>query len=258
MGTERVSCTTQSMLHYFEMEPKLTNLEEKVLGRTTLDLASAAFVASGVRNQRELDSYVAKVESLCQQIEADLAAGRGAQRAEALFDWLWLTKPSRYDRGGNFRLTDVIDAQLHAGTEKVGNCLGLTTLYNVLAQRLGVDTKAISIEDAFGERPHVFSILHLGQRTVDIETILPHGFDYKGHLASPHRVEWENTDLVADIYHSIGNQLLEQGQLEAAIRSYGKALWLNPEYSRAHLNRGIALSMLGRNEDARQDFSRTN
>ena len=44
--------------------------------------------------------------------------------------------------------------------------------------------------------------------------------------------------------------------LEKAIQSYDKAIWLNPNYTKAYLNRGIAMSMLGRDEEARQDFER--
>jgi len=67
---------------------------------------------------------------------------------------------------------------------------------------------------------------------------------------------WGEKELVADIYLSAGNSHFEGEQLEAAVASYSKALWLNPNYTKARLNRGMALSMLGREEEARKDLEK--
>jgi len=155
---------------------------------------------------------------------------------------------------GSYKLTEVLDAQLDPKIEKVGNCLGLTVLYHVLAQRLGLKVKAVHVEDAFGQGPHVFSILYTSSGTVDIEHILPNGFDFESHLHNPHRTGWGDAELIADIYHSIGNRLFEQGSHEEAVQNYSKAIRLNPKYAKAYLNRGIALSMLGREEEASRDL----
>jgi len=124
----------------------------------------------------------------------------------------------------------------------------------VLAQRLGLKVKAVHVEDAFGQGPHVFSILHTGRRTIDIEHILPHGFDFKGHLHNPGRTEWGDAELIADIYHSNGNKLFEQGNHEEAVYNYSKAIRLNPKYTKARLNRALALFMLGHDEEAAKDL----
>jgi len=44
------------------------------------------------------------------------------------------------------------------------------------------------------------------------------------------------------------------GELDEAAQSHGKVIRLNPKYTKAHLNRGIALSMLGHADEAKQDF----
>jgi len=235
---------------------KLSNLEKKLFGAAHPDLAWGALVASGVRDQRELDDYLARINMLCQHIETTSPAEDDLQKAKALFDWLWKTKPDRHEYQGDFRLTEVVDAQLDPNAEKVGNCLGLTVLYNVLAQRLGLAATAVHLEEAFGRGPHVLSTLESNYVTIDIENIFPHGFDFKGHLGNPQRIGWGDAGLIGDIYHSTGNQLFERGELEEAVRSYGKAIWLNPEYTKAHLNRGIALAMLGQDKEAEQNFER--
>jgi len=50
--------------------------------------------------------------------------------------------------------------------------------------------------------------------------------------------------------------LHEQNKLEEAVRNYSKAILFNPKYEKAYLNRGIALSLLGREEEAKRDLER--
>src|SRR4030042_664581 len=236
------------------MKLKLSNLEKQLFDSPKPDLARGALVASGIRTVRELDGYLFRINTLCQQIEVAIKGKDELEKAKTIFDWLWQTKPNRAERQGNFRLTEVLEAQLDPDVEKVGNCLGLTLLYNVLAQRFGLKVKAIHVEDALGQGPHVFSMLETGQGSVDIEHIFPNGFDFKGHMGNPQRTLWSDAELIADIYHSMGNKSFEQGYHEEAVQSYSKAIRLNPRYTKARLNRALALFLLGRDEEARKDL----
>jgi len=237
------------------MEVKLSNLEKTLLGTRPLALASGALVASGVKSSKILDDYIAKIDTLCLHVKDNYATGSDLQIAKELFNWLWETKPERYEYNGNFKLPEVVDGQINPDADKVGNCLGLSVLYNVLAQRLGLKIHSIYLEEAFGRESHVFSVLDMAQGAIDIENILPDGFNYKGHLRNTRRIQWCNAELIADIYHSSGNALFVRGDIEEAIQTYSKAIILNPQYNRAYLNRGIALSAIGRDNEARQDFS---
>jgi tetratricopeptide (TPR) repeat protein len=238
------------------MKLKLSNLEKQLFSSPQPDLAWGSLVASGIRTRREIDRYLSRMNTLCQQLKDAIKGKDELEKARAIFDWLWQTKPNRSERQGNFRLTEVIDAQLDPNTEKVGNCLGLTLLYNVLAQRFGSKVTAIHVEDALGQGPHVFSILETSQGTVDIEHIFPNGFDFKRHLDNPHRTLWGDVELIADIYHSTGNKSFEQGYHEEAVQSYSKAIQLNPRYTKAHLNRALGLFILGKDEEAKKDLER--
>jgi tetratricopeptide (TPR) repeat protein len=209
-----------------------------------------------VKDGHELDRYLARIDQLCQRIaEVFRPKGGDVERAREIFDWLWRAKPYRYQYRGNFRLTDVLEAQV-GERRQVGNCLGLTLLYNVLGQRFGLQVKAAHLEDAFGVGPHVFSILYAEGCCIDIENVFPHGFDYQGHKGNPQREEWGDRELIADIYHSRANELFEQGDLKGAIENYDKAISLNPRYTKARLNKGVALVELGRMGEAREWFSR--
>lgn len=242
-----------------------------------IDLAQGALLASGVETEQEFNRYLARVDRLCQRIADALCnlLGKGGdwEKAKGIFDWLWQAKPHRYEYGGSFRLTEVLDAQLGkkgrgvegGESEKVGNCLGLTLLYNVLAQRFGLMVGAAYLEDAFGLGPHLFTVLYTGGRTIDIENIFPHGFDYRGHRGVPRRgvgresweskrEEWGSRELIADIYHSVANGFFTLGKWERAIENYDKAITLHPKYTRAYLNKGIALVQMGRTEEAREWF----
>jgi len=235
---------------------RLNSLEKKLFSAAQPDLAWGTLIASGVKNQRDLENYLTKIDKLYEQLQRQIPARAELQKAETLFDWLWAGKPNRYQYQGSFRLMDVVDAQLDPSVERVGNCLGLTVLYNALAQKCGLEMKAVYLEEAHGRRSHVFSTLVRGNITIDIDNIFPNGFDSKDHLDNPERVFWGNSELIADIYHSIGWALHEQGKLDNAILNYSKAIRLNTKYAKAYLNRGIALSMLGREEEARRDLER--
>lgn len=235
------------------MPRKLARLEAALLRGSAMELARGALIASGVKDKSVLAQYLAQIDQLCLQIGAEAVSHQYGDRekAKGIFHWLWRTKPNRYQRQGNFKLTDVLDAQL-GEKDEVGNCLGLTLLYNVLGQRFGLKVRAAQLPDAFGLGPHVFTVLYAAGRSIDIENVFPHGFDYPGHVESRQRQEWGDRELIADIYHSVANSLFEQGKLQCSIESYDKAIRLNPEYTKARLNKGIALAELGRVEEAKE------
>lgn len=103
---------------------------------------------------------------------------------------------------------------------------------------------ALYLDNAFGIGPHVLTTLQTERSMIDIENIFPEGFDYKGHLNHPSRTRWGDKDLVADIYHSLGNEFFSKGEFIKALENYDIAIDLNPQYEKAHVNKAILLDKM--------------
>jgi len=214
-------------------------------------LEKNALIASGITKDDLIATYVRKLYKLHQQFIHEMNHISDAlTTAKALFDWLWIKKPERYASHGHYRLHHAIESQLSKSIIAVGNCLGLTLLYNCLLQRVGIDAQALYVENAFGIGPHVLTILKAGELQVDIENIRPDGFGYKGHINDPSRTIWGGQELVADIYHSQGNECYKKGDYNEALRNYDMAIKLNPRYERACLNKAIAVDRRGMEENS--------
>ena len=186
----------------------LTELEKELFkdaesGTLSMSLPQAAFIASGV-NSSQLKEYMKKIFNMITDLRNHVKGHDKVKNAETIFNRMWKTKPNRYELEGNFRLTEVVDAQLDK-TEKIGNCLGLTILYNSLAQELSLSMKAAHLDNFMGH-PHVFSILYTETSMIPIENIFPNGFDYDQHRDNKKIVEWDNIHLIADLYNSRANE----------------------------------------------------
>jgi tetratricopeptide (TPR) repeat protein len=216
------------------------------------DLKKQALIASGLKGENRLAAYAEKLEFLIQKcLPHNYDSFSIKAQAKILFDGLWQHKPGRYRPNGNYRLDEVIDAQLKDGNHAVGNCLGLTVLYNCLLETIGIQAEALHLQNAFGMGPHVLTLLKTGDDPIQIENILPGSFDYKGHLHDPSAKRWGPKELVADIYHSRGNELFKRGQFGRALKNYNMALKLNPQYESARLNKAILkdrMKTAGQNE----------
>lgn len=239
------------------MEEKIERLKKKLSTNKTAeatDLASAALIATGITSYKEIIRYTNKIERICETVNQFVANNDDeVDKARVIFHWLWISKPHRYKPEGHYKIADVIDAQMgHA--RYVGNCLGLTVLYNIIAQHFDIQVKATYLENAFGRGPHVFSILPVGDSVVDIENVFPNGFDYPGHLDYSERDVWGDQELIADVYNSMGNDLFASGKKTRAIECYDKAIVLNPKYKKPYLNKGMALVELGHDEEAGELF----
>ena len=162
-------------------------------------LEEAALTASGVKAQLEREHYLSLFRKVVSQITPQMPQEDEVSRAQFLFNWLWKTKPKRYLPGGYFVLNEVLKAQLRQGAGPVGNCLGLTVLYNSLARQFGLNVVTIHLEKAFHGVPHVFSSLLTGDKQVDIEHVSPEGFNSSAHRETTERKVWGDNQLQADI-----------------------------------------------------------
>ena len=210
------------------------------------DLELEALRASGVEERRAVH-YTGQFNIIQQRLlDQETLSNEPTKKAKQVFQWLWKEKPNRYKHKGYYRLCDVIERQLCEENRDVGNCLGLTILYNCLLRRIGIHAGALYLENAFGISPHVLTLLRIKGIDIEIENILPEGFGYKGHRSNPSRTRWGDRELVADIYHSLGNELFEMNMLRDALKNYDRAITLNPSYEKVKLNKLIVVDKLKR------------
>ena len=204
-----------------------------------------ALQATGVKAHEEMECYRVKLDRIFQKFISILTFKMDPlAKAKALFHWLWRERPSRYEPHGRYKISKVIDAQLDPGSPGVGNCLGLTLLYNCLLDKLGLRAKAVYLQIAFDLRPHVFSLIERENSFIDVENIFPTGFDYAGHRDNPSRILWGDQELVSDIYLCQGNECFEKGQWDDALQNYNLSIKMNPHYEKAFLNRAIVLDRI--------------
>lgn len=196
-----------------------------------------ALIASGVTKEDRIHAYLRELDELVSQFEQHVPPrGDPILVAQDLFVWLWQKKPNRYKAGASFRVQDVIRAQMSESREPVGNCLGLTLLYNSLLRRKKIDARATYLENAFGIGPHVLTALTTQKGVIDVENIFSQGFDFEGHLKDPTRRSLGDRELVAEIYNSAGNEFFENEELDKALRNYELAIRMDPNHERAPLN----------------------
>ena len=218
-----------------------------VIKNRAFNLEKEALFASGIVEKKQITEYRDKLDYLYRQFIREITPSLNPlTKAKALFNWLWKEKPARYEPHGNYKLNNVIGAQLSKDSQSVGNCLGLTLLYNCLLRRMGMMAEALYLENAFETGPHVLTFLQTKESLIDIENILPYGFDYKGHLNNPLRTRWGDRELVADIYLSLGNEFFKKDEFIEALKNYNMAIHLNPQYEKARLNKAILLEKMGR------------
>jgi len=208
-------------------------------------LEEEALLALGIQDRIKIAFYVAELDRISQQfLHQMIPPPDPVDKARALFTWLWISKPDRYKSQGSYKLNEVIEAQLKEDAKSVGNCLGLTLLYNCLLRKISIYAEALYIENAFGIGPHVLTLLQIEKTVIDVENILPDGFDYRGHHTHPARIEWGDRELIADIYHSVANEHFEKGNFVEALKNYDMAINFNPRYEKARLNRAILLDKM--------------
>ncbi len=218
-----------------------------LIKKRAFNLEEEALLASGIQDRGKIVFYVAELDRIYQQFLHQIIPPPDPEdKARALFTWLWTSKPDRYKPQGSYKLNEVIEAQLKGDSKSVGNCLGLTLLYNCLLRRIDIHAGALYLENAFGIGAHVLTLLQTEKNVIDVENILPDGFDYKGHHTHPARTEWGDRELIADIYHSMANEHFEKGNLVEALRNYDRAIRFNPRYEKVHLNKAILLDKMGK------------
>lgn len=276
-----------------KMSDQEAKLVKDIKTGKTVSLEESLLILSRLRSRAEIEVYRKKldlihhgfVEYLQSKIAIDLSACRKyltSTRARLLFEYLWHSKPRRCDT--SFLLTDVADAQMSSDmNQRVGSCIGLTSLYSVLGLREELDL-TILVSDS-----HVLNRLRANNDIYNIDSTDPLGFgcdvdeanftEYPiimlvaSVLNSRGMIHWQNGNLenaerdyswaieinsaYANPYNNRGNVKLEKGDHAGAARDYSEAINVNVRFVEAYYNRGIAKENSGDYVGAVEDFNQT-
>jgi tetratricopeptide (TPR) repeat protein len=239
------------------------DLEEKLIqdikAGNSVSLERGLLIISGLKTEGEIETYSQKldqiyngfIERLRSKSPLSLASTRNymtTSMAKWLFEYLWNTKPKRCN--SNFLLTDVINAQLNPDiNQKVGSCVGLTSLYTVLGLRESLEL-TILVSDS-----HVVNRLKIdGTHFSDIDNTDPLGFDCS--IKEEEFLEYPPIKLVANVLNSRGMAWERADNLEKAREDYEKAIEVNPDYANAYNNRGNIKSKQKDYDGAIEDYDR--
>ena len=241
-----------------KMQDLETKLIETVKQGKNISLERGLLILSGLRREEEIESYSQKLNQIHNGFITKLKARSPwmlsaasqytvGSRAEFLFRYLWNTKPKRCN--GNYLLTDVIDAQLDPDIDrKVGQCVGLTSLYSVLGEREDLELTILVRSE------HMINRLRVDDTVYNIEHTDPLGFDCNLDEAS--FIEYPTIFLLAHIFNSRGMMKEKNKDFEEACKDYSNAIEINAEYANAFNNRGNMKSILKDYSGALSDYDR--
>lgn len=221
-------------------------IEELKTGACSVE--RALLVVSGL-DEEGIRTYQRRLDSMQRDLERHLQRqgqeGNAYQRAAGLFSYIWESQKAIYSKK-YFLLTKVIDNHFRR-SDRVGSCLGLTSLYSVAGLRLGLDLAVLSDVD------HTLNILAYEGREVVIENTSPKGFDYSQKRTEKFQ-RHDLPSLVAFALTSRGKKRSLAGDYKRAIQDYNKALQLEPNDGSSFNNRGLAHEKLGELDSAASDY----
>jgi tetratricopeptide (TPR) repeat protein len=231
-----------------------------------VELERALLIVSGADTEEKIAEYKRKLDSIQESFREYLSnlsvSGQKKQTplrtAKALHNFVWQSNPNRYQYNGEFLLTKVIDSQLNDNPDTpVGNCVGLTSLYTVLGQRLGLDLSVVSPPE------HVLCVLHHGEKNYPIENTYPQWFQmdmesYKNRFGMDLIGLKKDPPvfLAADILNWRGVSKYESGKCRRAISDFDKAIKINPDYADAYNHRAISKKVMEDFPGATADYDK--
>jgi regulator of sirC expression with transglutaminase-like and TPR domain len=137
-----------------------------------------------------------------------------------------------------------------------GTCVGLGTLYLVLAERLGVPAHGVLVPG------HFFVRVKEGTRLRNLELLrqgeeMPDSW-YRNKYAIPEAGAYLRaltpTEVAAVLRFNLGNELRENGKPQEALARYRRAAADFPGFAEAHASIGLVQHLLGRLEEARRAY----
>jgi tetratricopeptide (TPR) repeat protein len=232
-------------------DEKLAFQKAKAGQLSPAEFADTALLASGVLDPARRKAYLGRIDEL--EAKAVAAVGQIADptaRGAALLKWLHREALGKGYEGGQTSLSVLLDRQTF-------NCVSSAAIYTILAQRLGLDARAIEVPD------HAFSIVYQDTDHMDVETTNAEGFNPSrdpGQIAKfekltgfhyipeshrDERREITGAGLAALIYYNRGVDLGNAKRHREALLAYFRAMSLDSEFASAAKNALATLANWG-------------
>jgi len=224
--------------------PRLRNDETErsylIRPEADIDVATGSLlVARGCYPHVDIPSYIRVVDEMTRELRVRLRGKtEPAEIVRSINSYLFEDKGFSYEAGTHY-LNEVLD-------RKQGSCVGLSTLYVAITDRLGIPCAAVSIPR------HEFVRFDDGQTTINIEVIAG-GAEFSddwyarecgiGAEAVRKGVYLQNMtskELLAAVLSNRGNARREEGDHDEAIRDLSLALTYHPASVDALYSRGLA------------------
>lgn len=140
-----------------------------------------------------------------------------------------------------------------------GNCLGLASLYLMLAQALNLPIRGILVPG------HLFLRYQEGNLSRNIE-LLAQGIErsdqfYREHFGAPSTVEsylrpLTEDEFVALLHYNLANEFRDNGHYEQARTKYVEVVQAFGQFAQAHANLGLTYHLQGNHIMALQAYKR--
>jgi hypothetical protein len=157
----------RSAADLFQVDPGYSEAGALIEPIDAARLERAAFLASGVAPSG-IEAYAAELDGALAPIQAELAStdSAGDQAAEAILGILHKSILRNYREDAS-TLDGILDTGFY-------NCVSSAVVYAIAAKEAGIPVAGVRTAD------HAFCTVHVGGRSVDVETTNPYGYDPGG------------------------------------------------------------------------------
>jgi tetratricopeptide (TPR) repeat protein len=148
---------------------------------------------------------------------------------------------------GDFSQDSFYDSceRILARDEKIGDCVGLSSVIKYLSGSKGVESKFV------GFLKHVALNVKIEGKNIHLESTNPSGFGYVEK-----RKARNNFEIISQIKSNLGFYFSEDGEFQEAINFCNDSIKINPKNIYAYINRADALIDSGEYKDALLDSTK--
>lgn len=240
LNTRLADLTLKKISHLPDRDVPVSGALFLITARTSKELLSRE--ADGILVEKELDRLALRVREL-----ADLKDPAGTVFAlnRVIFDEEGFVYEPTTENPDNYLLDRVL-------ARRRGNCLGLTSVYLSLAERLDIPLGGVYVPS------HCFVRYAGNGASINIETAeeggnLPDDWymkKYRLKRGSPYLRTLGRKELIGVYLNSVGASYSRKGKEAEALRIYAEAGRFFPQLPDIHFNAGVSCQKIGKTEEA--------